>query len=76
GYRGGDDFSYSAAFYDYWRSTNTVAELIDGYCEGDVRELIRLYRKWIEGGEKGRLQDHFIDRFEISDEVARGLWLR
>ena len=76
GYRGGDDFSYSAAFYDYWRSTNTVAELIDSYCEGSVRELIRLYRKWVEGGEKGRLQDYFINRFGLSDEVARGLWLR
>ena len=75
GYRGGDNMDYSAAFYDYWRSTRTVTRLIDEYCGGDVQRLIDCYRKWIDGGEKGRLQDFFVERFEISEEVGRGLWL-
>ncbi|WP_226658858.1 hypothetical protein [Pseudalkalibacillus hwajinpoensis] len=75
GYRGGDNFAYSAAFYDYWRSTRTVARLIDEYCKGEVQKLIGYYREWVDGGEKGRLQDFFVQRFKLSSEEAEGLWL-
>lgn len=75
GYRGGDNFAYSAAFYDYWRSTRTVTKLIEEYCYGDIKKLIRFYREWVEGGEEGRLQDFLIGRFNLSEETARGLWL-
>jgi hypothetical protein len=75
GYRGGDNFDYSAAFYDYWRSTRTVARLIDEYCEGNVEKLISCYREWVDDGEKGRLQDFFIERFDLSVELGRELWL-
>ena len=75
GYRGGGNFDYSAAFYDYWRSTRTVARLVDEYCEGNVQKLIGYYREWVDGGEKGRLQDFFVKRFKLSEEAAEMLWL-
>lgn len=75
GYRGGENFDYSAAFYDYWRSTRTVAKLIDEYCEGNVQRLIACYREWVDGGEKGRLQDFFVQRFKLSKEEAEAFWL-
>ncbi|KGX89724.1 hypothetical protein N781_15970 [Pontibacillus halophilus JSM 076056 = DSM 19796] len=75
GYRGGQDESYAAAFYDYWRSTATVHELIHNYCEGDLTVLIGVYRQWVEQGMNESLQGFFIDYFQLSEETARKLWL-
>ncbi|WP_226580550.1 hypothetical protein [Halobacillus litoralis] len=75
GYRGGDDFSYSAAFYDYWRSTLIVHFLIEKYCNGEVKKLIAAYRKWVDEHVETNLQTFFINHFQISRDEAEELWM-
>ncbi|MFC4560161.1 hypothetical protein ACFO3D_18550 [Virgibacillus kekensis] len=75
GYRGGENFSYSAAFYDYWRSTITVKRLVEDYCDGNLQELIKIYTEWTEDDRKQKLIDYFRQKFNMTHQKAHDLGL-
>lgn len=75
GYRGGSSEALSAAFYDYWRSTHVVSELVEKYCGGSVHTLLDIYREWVEGTSDESLQQFFVTYFSFTKEEGKALWL-
>ncbi len=75
GCRDENSFNYSAAFYDYWRSTITINQLIEEYCNGDLQTLIDHYREWVDNNQTDSLQAFFINTFQLSQQKAKELWL-
>ncbi|MGP4060295.1 hypothetical protein [Halobacillus sp. H74] len=75
GYRGGERFEYSAAFYDYWRSTKVVTTLVEKYYNGDVNTLVEAYQKWINEENDIGLHTFFVREQEMSRQEAYQLWL-
>jgi hypothetical protein len=70
-----EELEYSAAFYDYWRSTYVVDLLIKNYCNNSVQELIDYYKEWANSSKVNNLQAYFVDKLQISNEDAKNLWL-
>lgn len=73
GYRYGKSDDYSSAFYDYWRSTKVVKELVENYFKGSVESLIQLYVAW-DGKEP--LHEYFTRTLCLPDRKAKELWLK
>ncbi|MCA0983127.1 hypothetical protein LCL89_03585 [Halobacillus yeomjeoni] len=73
GYRMGNNESFTAAFYDYWRSAWVVERLVEDYFDGSLTPLIQLYQSW---DQSQPLHDFFIEELHISDHTARELWLK
>lgn len=73
GYRGSQSEAFSAAFYDYWRSSKTVTRLVQEHFCGDVQALIACYEKW-EQNEP--LHEYFIRELSMTDDQAKEMWLR
>jgi hypothetical protein len=70
-----EEFEYSSAFYDYWRSTVVVDLLIKNYCNNSVGKLIGYYKEWANGSKISNLQTYLVDKLHISNEDAKNLWL-
>lgn len=64
---------YSAAFYDYWRSTKVVKILIEEYFKGSIMELINCYNEW---DQEGPLHKYFIKRLNLSASESEKLWFQ
>ncbi|UOQ95006.1 hypothetical protein MUO14_08795 [Halobacillus shinanisalinarum] len=73
GYRHRESPGYSADFYDYWRSTQTVQTLVEEYFNGSIAGLINCYEQW---DEKEPLHLYFINYLGLSKETSKELWFR
>lgn len=73
GYRKNNDNEYSAAFYDYWRSTKIVKTLVEDYFKGSITGLINCYKEW---DEKVPLHTFFIKQLNLSESESKRLWFR
>ncbi|MBA2173764.1 hypothetical protein H0266_02520 [Halobacillus locisalis] len=72
GYRSGKSETFSAAFYDYWRSSKTVTRLVHEHFDGDIQALIACYVQW-EQNEP--VHKYFIRALSLTDDEAREMWL-
>lgn len=75
GYRSGKSDEYSAAFYDYWRSTKVVQALVEKHCDHDLLKLIACYTEWVNGERGVPLHTFFKLRFNMTNSESKSLWL-
>lgn len=75
GYRGGQNQEYSAAFYDYWRSTRVIYMLVEHFFDRDISGLIGVYQKWTDHKPSIPLHQYLKETFNLSRKEAQSLWL-
>lgn len=66
----GDD-SYAGAFYDYWRSTYVIEQLIEHYFN-DVEELFDVYQQW-QGFEP--IHEYLVNTLKLKPFQIKEWWL-
>lgn len=74
GDRDSDTEKYSAAFYDYWRSTKIIQTLVEEYFDHQIPDLIKYYREWVEKDNTPLLQNFFISRLKLTENKAKEMW--
>jgi len=67
---------YSAAFYDYWRSTKVIRTLVEDYFNHQISDLIKCYRKWVAQDSNPLLQTFFINKLNLTENEAKEMWFK
>lgn len=74
GYRGGNDQEYSAAFYNYWRSTMVIHRLVEHYFDRSLEKLIDSYQSWVTHRPFEYLHVYFVKHLGLTEKEAKELW--